>query len=89
MNKSEFGWRPDKKTKLKNCIASFITVNPDDFLKIFNLENLSVVRMTGLRFHFRKLSAILLAKHQAAYVITTILFGSIDYLDLGVVFDRQ
>ena len=66
----------------------FITVNSDDFLRMFYLE-ISLIRNTGNLFDFCKLSAVFRAKYQAAYaVLTTILlFSSIDSLDLGVVFD--
>ena len=88
MNWSKFWWRPDQKTELTNVIGTFITVNPDDFLWIFNLE-ICVVRLTGISFDFRKLSSVFRAKHQAAYAIYTTLLGSIYYLDLWEVFDWQ
>ncbi len=69
-------------------MVTFITVNPDDFLIIFNLK-ICVVRYTGLCFDFCKLSAVFRTEHQADYVNVTFLSGSIDYLDLGVVFDWQ
>ncbi len=79
-------WLPHYKTELKNQIAIFVAVNPNDFFEIFNLE-ICVVRFTSTRFNFRKFSAVFGAENKTVYDISTILFGSIDSLDLGEVFD--
>ncbi len=79
-------WLPHYKTELSNVIVLFVTINPNDFFGIFNLE-ICIVRLIGTNFNFHKFSAVFGDEHKTVYDIYTILFGSINSLDLGVVFD--